>query len=95
MAQTVRRFLTAVVSGILVLFLGYQILGPSGYLALRQREREKALLEDEIHGLALENQQLMKQVKALRSDPQAVERVAREEMKLVRPGEVIYLLPSK
>ncbi len=87
--------MTAVVAGIFVLFLGYQILGPNGYLTVRQREREKVAIEEEIRKLAMENQRLIGQVKALRSDPQAVERIAREEMKLARPGEVIYLLPPK
>lgn len=92
--RTTRRLLTALVAGIFVVLLGYQVVGPNGYMTLREREREKAALEEEIRRLTLENLRLMRQVKALRTDPQAVERIAREEMKLARPGEVIYLLPN-
>jgi len=33
-------------------------------------------------------------VQALRSDPKAVERIAREEMGLARPGEMIFKIPD-
>jgi cell division protein FtsB len=38
-------------------------------------------------------QSLRRQVEQLRSDPAARERVAREELGLVKPGEVVFLLP--
>lgn len=87
--------MTAVVAGIFVLFLGYQVLGPGGYMTMREREREKRALEEEIRSLTLENVRLAGQMKALKTNPQAVERIAREEWKLARPGEVIYMLPQR
>lgn len=78
-----------------VLLLGYHVFGPNGYMALRAREQEKRALEEEIRKLTVENLRLVRQVRELRTDPQAVERIAREEMKLARPGEVIYVLPEK
>ncbi len=42
-----------------------------------------------------ENQQLKEEIKALKSDPNAIERVAREELKMVKPGEVVITLPEK
>ena len=42
-----------------------------------------------------ENRSLYRQVQRLRSDNQALERVARREMGLVRSGEVVYQKPSK
>ncbi len=44
--------------------------------------------------LTEENERLDRQIRRLRNDPQAIERIAREEMKLARPGEVIYTLPA-
>ena len=87
--------MAGVIGAFFVLLLGYQLLGPSGYMALRSREREKRALEEEIRKLTVENLRLVRQVKELQTDPQAVERIAREEMKLARPGEVIYVLPKK
>ena len=36
--------------------------------------------------------QLAEEISALRSDPQAIERLAREELGLVRPGETVFLI---
>jgi cell division protein FtsB len=78
-------------------FLGfsvYQILGEDGYFKLRDRKHEVQRLQEEVRGLAEENQRLERQIRRLRTDPSAIERIAREEMKLVRGGEVVYTLPA-
>lgn len=41
---------------------------------------------------AEENAKLMKEVDALRADPKAIERAAREELGFIRPGEVVIHL---
>jgi cell division protein FtsB len=73
-----------------LLFCLHQILGENGYLTLRARQREVRQLENEVRRLTEEKQRLDREVNRLRNDPAAIERVAREEMKLVRPGEIIY-----
>jgi cell division protein FtsB len=45
--------------------------------------------------LQAENDRLARQAEALRSDPRALERVARAELGWVRPGEVIFDLASR
>ena len=72
-----------------------QVFGEKGYLKLRARQREVRQLEQELRRLTEENQRLQRQIQRLRTDPAAIERVAREEMKLVRPGEVIYTVPAR
>lgn len=42
--------------------------------------------------LARENAELSREVRALRSDPAALERAVREELQLVRPGERVYVV---
>ena len=78
----------------LLLLCVHQIVGDHGHLKMRQRQREVRQLEREIHHLQGENQQLQQRVQRLRSDPAAIERIAREEMKLARPGEIIFTLPA-
>lgn len=85
--------MTLVMASLVVLWVGYLVVGPNGYLALREREREAQALRDDIHRLTLENMRLSGRVDALQNDPREVERVARQEMKLARPGEVIFVLP--
>ena len=42
----------------------------------------------------MQNQQLEQDIEKLRSDPQTIERQAREQLRYARPGEVIYTLPA-
>ncbi len=80
--------------GLLLLFL-QDVFGTHGVVALRRSQRETAEIRQEIERLGEENRQLEERVKALKSDPAAIERIAREEMGLARPGEFIFKLPAK
>lgn len=44
--------------------------------------------------LADDNARLRREVDALRDDPRAIERAAREELGLVRPGEIVFSLEA-
>jgi cell division protein FtsB len=73
----------------------HEVFGEHGYLALRRRRQELQTLQEQVQQLKEENQKLEQQIKALKSDPKAIEKLAREQMKLARPGEIIYVLPEK
>jgi cell division protein FtsB len=59
------------------------------YLTLSAEVRR---MEAENARLAAENAALAREARALRSDPAALERAAREELRFVRPGERVYWL---
>ena len=94
-AATLRRNATYFLILICIALFVHEIFGPHGFLALRQEKKETESLRQQIRQLQYENEQLDKRVKALQSDPKAIERVAREQMRLARPGEVIYTWPEK
>lgn len=73
----------------------HDIFGDHGFLAMRRSQQEAGKLRQEIQKIDTENRQLAEHVKALRTDPLAIERVAREEMGLARPGELIFKLPPR
>jgi cell division protein FtsB len=80
--------------GAAILLLGiHDILGPHGFLAMRRTQREMNQLRSDVDRLNKENNQLADDATALKSDPQAIERIAREDMGLARPGEMIFKLP--
>jgi len=79
---------------LLVLVLMHTIFGPYGYLSMRRSQREIEQLRQEIDRLDRENLQLSGEIRALQTDPSAIEKVAREEMGLARPGEIIFRLPD-
>ena len=91
---------TLVRNGILVLLLVsiflvvHNIFGEHGFLALHRQQKELQTLQQKLHQLQQENQQLEKQNHQLKSDPAAIERRAREDMHLVKPGEKVYTVPD-
>jgi cell division protein FtsB len=85
--------LTLLAAGLLLLGI-HDVFGAHGFLAMRRTEKEVLQLQDEIDRLNHENQALAQQVNALKTDPEAIERVAREEMGLAKPGELIFKLPA-
>jgi len=80
---------------ICIALIVHEIFGQHGYLALRRQQRELQTLQQQIQQLRQENEELDRQIKALKSDPKAIERLAREQMRMARPGEIIYTLPEK
>jgi len=70
------------------------VFGTHGFLALRQSQKEIEKLRQEISQINAENKELAEHVKALKSDPKLIERIAREEMGLARQGEKIFKLPA-
>ena len=89
-----RRLLLAVVALGLLALVVHTLFGEHGYLALRRQQQELQRLESEIKRLEDENRRLTEEIQSLKTDPRAVERVAREELKMARPGEKVILLPS-
>lgn len=79
----------------LFLLAVHDIFGSHGLIAMRRTEAQLRELRGEIDRLNHENNDLNKQVQALRTDPKAVERIAREEMGLARPGEMIFKIPEQ
>jgi cell division protein FtsB len=80
---------------LLLVALGvHDIFGDHGFLAMRRTQKQIAQLSEEIKRLNQENDDLAANVNTLKTDPKAIERIAREEMGLARPGEMIFKLPA-
>ncbi len=68
------------------------VFGDRGFLNLVEKRRRVDELRLEIDSLRAENARLTGEVSALRSSPQAIERLAREQLGLARPDETVFLL---
>lgn len=90
-----RRNLNWFLLAALVLLILQDVFGTHGVLAMRRSQKEVEQARKEIQQISDENQKLQENVKALKTDPQAIERIAREEMGLARPGEYIFKIPPK
>lgn len=80
--------------GFLLLIL-HDVFGPHGVLAMRRSIKEAEQIRQDLQRLNEENRKLEDHVKALKTDPQTIEGIARDEMNLARPGEYIFKLPAK
>ena len=71
---------------------GYYALfgGRYSVLEVRAGAAERAVLQAHLDSLTAVNDALAARVASLENDPLALERVAREEYGLVRPGELLY-----
>ncbi len=68
------------------------LFGDRGLLELLRARQEIAALDQEIATLHAENQSLLGDIRALKSSPLAVERLARENLGLVKPDEIVLLI---
>jgi cell division protein FtsB len=66
------------------------IFSPSGLDRLANLRRERAQAEAQIARLNQEIRQLRAEVERMKQDPAAVERVARDELGLVRQTELVF-----
>jgi cell division protein FtsB len=89
-AQYGRAALGICVFGLLL----HDIFGTHGYLAMRRTKQEIQRVQGEIDRLSKENTELSQEVKALKSDPRKIESIARDELGLAKPGEVIIKIPK-
>ena len=93
--QTLQRNAIYFLLLVCIALIVHEIFGQHGFLAMRRQQKEAEALQQKLQLLQQENLELEKQINALRSDPKAIERVARERMRMARPGEIIYTLPEK
>jgi cell division protein FtsB len=70
------------------------VIGKDGYLDMVRLRGEISGLSADIERRRAEIERLQQEVRRLEQDPLARERVAREQLGLVRPGEVDFLLPK-
>jgi cell division protein FtsB len=70
------------------------VVGDRGALHLWRLRAEKIKLDEANYRLQKENEALRQRIAKLRTDDFYLEKMAREELNLVRPGEVIYRFPS-
>lgn len=81
--------------GGLILFVALVVgalIGDRGVLYLLDQQRKADALHRELDALRSDNLRLAEDIGALRSDPRAIERIAREELGLARPGETVFIL---
>ena len=68
------------------------LVGERGLVASMRARRSAAEQTRQVQRLRAENAQLREQARRLKSDPTAIEHMARKQLGLIRPGEVLIYI---
>jgi cell division protein FtsB len=71
------------------------LVGEKGLLETIKKRQEFRVLEQSIRRARAENELLRQEATRLRSDPTAIEELARRELGLIRPGEHLFILKDR
>ena len=85
-----RRWPVYLIGSLIVLLSLVTIVGERGALHLWRLRGEKSRLDEQNYRLQKENESLRRRIYSLRNDDDYLEKVAREELDMVRPGEIVY-----
>jgi cell division protein FtsL len=81
--------------GLLVLvMIVHDVFGTHGFLVMRRTQNEIRRVKADLEALRKENAALAQEVKDLNTDPRLIEKIARDDLGLARPGEIIIRIPQ-
>ena len=89
-----RKYAPSLLALLAVIFVAHDIFGTHGFLAMRRTQAEINKVRNNLVQLNKQNAELGQQVKDLKSDPRAIEKLAREGLGLAKTGEIIIKIPQ-
>ena len=79
---------------LLTALVGNAIVGDGGLLELAKLSSERRAIGEDVFDLMRGNDELRRKIRVLRDSPRSLERLARRDLGLVRPGEIVYRFPA-
>ncbi len=76
------------------LIAAHVLFGTNGWMAYEKKKAEYRKVTEDVQRIQRENAQLEAQIKALKTDPKAIEKEAREQLRYAKPGEIVYVMPT-
>jgi len=89
--QTTIRLVVLLSGVVTVVFLISFVFSKGGIAELQESRKRVLRLEQEIQKLQTENVRLASEIESLRKSTFAIERIAREDLGMSKPGETIYM----
>jgi cell division protein FtsB len=93
-AREWRRLGTAAAVMVVALLLFQAMFGMNGMMVYVQKRAELKSVQNDVDRLQKQNEDYARRIKALKSDPAAIEKEAREQLHYTRPGEYVYVAPA-
>jgi len=69
------------------------MFGANGMVVYRQKKTEYQDLRQQLDQLQKDNDSYTGRIKSLKTDPETIEKEAREQLHYTRPGEYVYVTP--
>ncbi|PWT86936.1 MAG: hypothetical protein C5B56_11590 [Proteobacteria bacterium] len=92
--ELLRRYGRGLLVLLVLVLVVHDVFGTHGFLAMRRTQNEIRKVQANLSRLNQENAQLEQQVKDLKTDPHVIEKIAREDLVLAKPGEIIVKIPQ-
>lgn len=89
-----RQYGSGLLGLLLLVMIVHDIFGTHGFLAMRRTQTEIKKVQADLDHLKQENDALEQETKDLKSDPRLIEKIARDDLGLARPGEIIIRIPQ-
>jgi cell division protein FtsB len=94
MQPVIVRIAVGVFGLLTVAMLLLAVINDKGAIQVHAQAKKLEALQAEVSKLSAENSALSSEIQKLRTDPTTIEKFAREELKLVKPGEVVLVTPE-
>ncbi len=95
MRPLLRQYGSMLLGLLALVMIVHNIFGTHGFLAMRRTQNEIKQVKAELQQLNKENAALDQERQALKSDPRLIEKIARDDLGLARPGEIIIRIPQE
>jgi cell division protein FtsL len=92
--RLMRQYGRGLLGLLMLVMIVHDIFGTHGFLAMRRTQNEIEKVKANLDALSKENATLEQEVKDLNSDPRLIEKIARDDLGLARPGEIIIRIPA-
>lgn len=90
----ITRRMYLIPGGCLAFILFFTVFGERGLLRIYEMRQEKKRIDSKVTDLKTENDKLRMEIASLHNDRYHLERIARKDLGLVKPNEIIYQFPS-
>lgn len=76
------------------LIAAHVLFGTNGWMAYENKKAEYRKVSEDVQHMQQDNAQLEVQIKALKTDPKAIEKEARKQLKYAKRGDIVYVMPT-
>ncbi len=89
---TTRKIVQLLLVFVTVVLLLNALVGERGFMETLRARRQHQELVQTIDRLRMERARLQEEARRLQSDPATIEALARQELGLIRPGEMLFII---